>query len=152
MDDGDFDRWTQVLGARMSRRSAGISASGIGVLTAFGLVDAIEAKKKKGKKKKKKKPSRCRTDGALCGDDGDCCSDFCGTSGNLSGACAGDRCLVIQGAPCTSECGCASTQLACRPSACGTENECCAIEGAFCTTTCRCCTGLKCEGSECVPA
>lgn len=151
MDDGSFDRWTRLLGARLSRRRAGISAGRIGALAALGLAESVEAKKKKGKKKKKKS-SRCRSDGVPCRDDGDCCSNFCGTSGNFSAACGGDRCLVIQDAPCTSECGCASTQLACGPSACGTESVCCAIEGAFCTTTCRCCAGLKCEGAECVPA
>jgi hypothetical protein len=60
--------------------------------------------------------------------------------------------LVIQNAPCTSECGCASTQLQCGPSACGTENVCCLRQGAFCSTDCGCCAGLTCSGSECVPA
>jgi len=149
MDDGAFDSWTRFLGSRLSRRNVGISAGGIGALAALGLAETLEAKKKKKKKKKKSQPL---PDGALCGDDSDCLSDFCGTSGNLSEACGGDRCLVIQNAPCTSECGCASTQLQCGPSACGTENVCCLKEGAFCSGACGCCAGLKCTGAECVPA
>ena len=147
MDDGDFDRWTRLLGARLSRRCAGLSAGGAGALAVLGLATSAEAKKKG--KKRKKKAARRLPDGALCGDDGDCLSNFCAF--NFSAGCEGERCLVIQSAPCTSECGCASTQLACGPSACGTEHVCCAIEGTFCTQTCRCCAGLKCDGGECVP-
>ena len=147
MDDGVFDRWTRTLGARLTRRRAGVSAGGFGALAALGLAESVEAKKK-GKKKKKKKGSQRLPDGAECLEDGDCLSDFCG----FSPLCGGDRCVRIQNQPCTSACGCASSQLACGPSACGTENVCCLIEGAFSTQTCGCCAGLKSVGNTCVPA
>jgi hypothetical protein len=149
MDDTVFDCWTRTLGARLSRRRVGVSAGGFGALAAWGLAESVEAKKKsKKKKKKKKKASQRLPDGAKCVEDGDCLSNFCG----FSPLCGGDRCVRIQNQPCTSECGCASSQLACGPSACGTENVCCLIEGAFSTQTCGCCAGLKSVGNTCVPA
>ena len=52
MDDARFDRWTQGLGAQLTRR--GIGGLAIGALAAAGWASASDAKGKKGKKKKKK--------------------------------------------------------------------------------------------------
>jgi hypothetical protein len=51
VDAENFDRWTQGLNARFSRRSlSGITA---GALASLGLAATVDAKKKKKKKKKK---------------------------------------------------------------------------------------------------
>jgi hypothetical protein len=55
VDGEKFDRWTQGLNARFSRR--GLSGIAAGALATLGLAATADAKKKKHKKKKKKKPS-----------------------------------------------------------------------------------------------
>jgi hypothetical protein len=162
MDEGDFDRWTQILGARLSRRRTAISAGGIGVLAALGLADTMEAKKKGKKKKKKKKRKNTSDDiddaappSATCIEITQECSG--------SGCCPGLDCSLVfnSAAPlgprcCRSAGECRFAADCCRGTYCG-GGECvtCKGEGEECASG-QCCPGFICfafiptEPGECI--
>lgn len=166
MDDRQFDRWTQALAERLSRR--GLERLGAGALVVLsagaapGLsrLESAEAKKKRGKKKKRKKRplsavQACATDVKGCPDAefSQCCPESLNSQGG-----AGICCRA--GATCCERHCCSPSATCCpsasRPQGCCSDPQfptCCPDAISSDGTTGLCCgPNRQCCEAGCCPA
>jgi hypothetical protein len=136
MNDTRFDDWTR-------RRFGLVAGGGLVALLVAGHLDEVAARKRQRKRKRRRQPKpTCAGAGNSCAEsDPDCCAGLeCGfiTPGSDEATCCRP-----DGAPCTPETACCSTN-------CDAETETCATcRGRPCDAGRPCCALLECEDGFC---
>ena len=94
-------------------------------------------------------PGACRSNGAPCTQDTDCCRGTCGPANNGVRSCTA-ACLV-DGVACASAADCCGAHCGGVPAVCGSAAVTCKHAGSACATGAECCS-TQCLGSKCADA
>ena len=137
MDDCRFDNWTRMVAGKSNRRTAVMGLAG----SAAALVTLARAELGIAQESDVDLEAECRVNGAICRNDGNCCSIKCEKLGGRRKRRKGKCVCAGQGANCKADRGCCSG--VCRSGNCD-----CGDKGDLCSNDADCCS-RRCESGAC---